>query len=47
MRTDVCVQESPSGQADLVTTATEMPGHMTWAVLMAGGGHFAGAVFDK
>lgn len=27
--------------------ATKVPHQMTWAVLMAGGGHFAGAVFNK
>ncbi|KAK2173751.1 hypothetical protein NP493_849g01024 [Ridgeia piscesae] len=30
----------------LVELATGLPGHMKWAVLMAGGGHFAAALFD-
>jgi len=31
---------------ELVELATGLPGHMKWAVLMAGGGHFAAALFD-
>ncbi|KAH3719844.1 ankyrin repeat and zinc finger domain-containing protein 1-like isoform X2 [Dreissena polymorpha] len=37
----------PANSDDLVSMATELPGQMTWAVFMAGGGHFAGAIFKK
>jgi len=40
-------QTHPSHTEEFVTMATEMPGQLTWAVLMAGGGHFAGAIFHK
>lgn len=37
----------PSNPKDLVSQARELTNKMSWAVLMAGGGHFAGAVFDR
>ncbi|XP_061186027.1 tRNA endonuclease ANKZF1-like [Saccostrea echinata] len=33
--------------AELVSMVNNITGEMKWAVLMCGGGHFAGAVFDK
>ncbi|XP_045167402.2 ankyrin repeat and zinc finger domain-containing protein 1-like [Mercenaria mercenaria] len=44
----LCHKKShPSQQEDLVTLATSVPDQMNWAVFMAAGGHFAGAVFNK
>ncbi|XP_060591292.1 tRNA endonuclease ANKZF1-like [Ruditapes philippinarum] len=44
----LCHKKShPSQQEDLVTLATGIPDQMNWAVFMAAGGHFAGAIFNK
>lgn len=40
-------KNQPASMNDLVTIATNVPHHLTWAVLMAAGGHFAAAIFDK
>lgn len=34
-------------QTELISLIRNIPEEMKWAVLMCGGGHFAGAVFDK
>ncbi|XP_078320556.1 tRNA endonuclease ANKZF1-like isoform X3 [Crassostrea virginica] len=34
-------------QSELISLVRDIPEQMKWAVLMCGGGHFAGAVFDK
>ncbi|XP_052806792.1 ankyrin repeat and zinc finger domain-containing protein 1-like [Mya arenaria] len=44
----LCHKKShPSYTEDLVSMAATIPDQMNWAVFMAGGGHFAGAVFNK
>lgn len=40
-------KNQPSTLNNLATMATNAPHHMTWAVFMAAGGHFAAAIFDK
>ncbi|XP_064614070.1 uncharacterized protein LOC135477796 [Liolophura sinensis] len=37
----------PETCADITTIASSLPDHMTWVVMMAGGGHFAAAIFDR
>ncbi|XP_041365063.1 ankyrin repeat and zinc finger domain-containing protein 1-like [Gigantopelta aegis] len=39
-------KKPPSSQSVLLTTAVALPQHTKWAIFMAAGGHFAGAVFD-
>ncbi|XP_056008477.1 ankyrin repeat and zinc finger domain-containing protein 1-like isoform X2 [Ostrea edulis] len=34
-------------QSELISMVTNITGEMKWAILMCGGGHFAGAVFDR
>ncbi|KAL4222271.1 Ankyrin repeat and zinc finger domain-containing protein 1 [Mactra antiquata] len=44
----LCHKKShPSDHEDLVTMAMDTPNQMYWAVFMAAGGHFAGAIFNK
>ena len=43
----VLLQWQPTKQTDLLSLAEELPDHMMWALFMAGGGHFAGAIFNK
>ena len=40
-------QNAPKSQSELVSMVTDLPGKVKWTVLMASGGHFAGAVFDR
>ncbi|XP_060064926.1 tRNA endonuclease ANKZF1-like [Ylistrum balloti] len=40
-------KNQPTSLNDLATMATNAPHHMTWAIFMAAGGHFAAAIFDK
>ncbi|XP_038045046.1 ankyrin repeat and zinc finger domain-containing protein 1-like [Patiria miniata] len=39
-------RDMPTTQQELVAMATQLPIRMRWLVLMIGGGHFAGAIFD-
>ncbi|XP_033762728.1 LOW QUALITY PROTEIN: ankyrin repeat and zinc finger domain-containing protein 1-like [Pecten maximus] len=40
-------KNQPATLNNLATMATNAPHHMTWAIFMAAGGHFAAAIFDK
>ncbi|XP_071803263.1 tRNA endonuclease ANKZF1-like [Asterias amurensis] len=39
-------KNAPATQQELVAMAMQLPTRMKWLILMIGGGHFAGAVFD-
>ncbi|XP_033639466.1 ankyrin repeat and zinc finger domain-containing protein 1-like [Asterias rubens] len=39
-------KNAPATQQELVAMAMQIPTRMKWLILMIGGGHFAGAVFD-
>ncbi|XP_022085556.1 ankyrin repeat and zinc finger domain-containing protein 1-like isoform X2 [Acanthaster planci] len=39
-------KDIPTTQQELIAMATRLPVRMKWLILMIGGGHFAGAIFD-
>lgn len=44
----LCHKKSqPAREEDMIAMATQVPDQMYWAVFMAAGGHFAGAVYNK
>ncbi|CAH1790093.1 unnamed protein product [Owenia fusiformis] len=40
-------KDAPETQEDLLERVKQLPRQTRWAVFMAGGGHFAGAIFNK